>query len=395
MRDKHAFVAGVGMTPFTTPSRSPAYTELAALAVGEALADSGLCYRDVEQVYAGYVYGDSTSGQRAVYGTGLTGVPVINVNNNCATGSTALYLARQAIASEEADCVLAIGFEQMRPGAIEEQYPDRPSPLQPFLDRAEKLQAHTNAPIALRLFGGAARDYSARYDTPAEVFAEVSVKARRHAAANPNAVFRAPVTVEEVLASPAVHPPLTRLQCCAPTCGAAAVILVSRSFARRRGLAIGVEILGQAMATDTEATFNGDLIAAVGAGMTSAAATSAYEAAAVGPGDIGVIELHDCFTSNEIISYEALGLVEEGGAARLIRDGDNTYGGRWVVNPSGGLLGKGHPLGATGLAQCHELVHQLRGTAGARQVDGAALALQHNIGLGGACVVTIYGQTHA
>jgi acetyl-CoA acetyltransferase len=395
MRNNPVWIAGVGMTPFTSPSQKAVYTDLASLAIREALADSGLAYTDIQQVYAGYVYGDSTSGQRAAYGAGLTGIPIINVNNNCATGSTALYLARQAIVSEEAECVLALGFEQMRPGAIAEHFADRPSPLQPFLDRAEKLQGHMDAPIALRLFGGAARDYSTRYGTSAAVFASVSVKSRRHAAANPRAVFRAPVTVEEVLSSPSVYPPLTRLQCCAPTCGAAAAILVSRSFARRRGLAARVSILSQVMATDTAATFSGDMIAAVGAAMTAAAAERAYEAAAVGPEDIGVIELHDCFTSNEILSYEALRLVEEGGAERLIHDGDNTYGGRWVVNPSGGLLGKGHPLGATGLAQCHELVHQLRGTAGATQVDGVALALQHNIGLGGACVVTIYGQTRA
>src|SRR5690606_26734082 len=235
----------------------------------------------------------------------------------------------------------------------------------------------------------AAREYAGRHGLGPEGFAAVTVKARRHAALNPRAVFRDPVTVEQVLASPMLFDPLTRLQCCPPTCGAAAAVLVSDAFARRRGLPRDVAILAQAMATDRPDSLGGDMGMAVGAGMTQAASQQVYREAGVGPEDIRLVELHDCFTSNEVLSYEALGLVEPGGAARMIHDGDNTFGGRYVVNPSGGLLSKGHPLGATGLAQCFELVNQLRGTCGPRQVPVPRFGLQHNIGLGGACVVTL------
>lgn len=385
-----ARIAGVGMTPFATPKRAAPYTEMAEQAARQALADAGLDYREVQQVYAGYVYGDSTSGQRAVYPVGLSGAPVFNVNNNCATGSTALFLARQAVESGAADCVLALGFEQMPAGAITEGYADRPSPLDPFLDLARRRD-DSEAPIALRLFGSAARDYAETHGAAPQAFAKVTVKARRHAAANPNAVFRDPLSVEEVLASPMMFAPvLTRLQCCPPTCGAAAAIVVSEDFARRHGLSAAVRIRAQAMTTDTAASFEGDMTAAVGAHMAKAAADQVYAASGVDPADVPVVELHDCFTVNEMLSYEALGLAPSGGAERLIEDGHNTYGGKHVVNPSGGLLAKGHPLGATGLAQCYELVQQLRGAAEGRQVANARLGLQHNLGLGGACVVTLY-----
>jgi acetyl-CoA acyltransferase len=387
----NAVIAGVGMVPFATPSRSEAYDVLAEGAARAALADAGIDLAAVQQVYAGYVYGDSTSGQRALYRIGMTGAPVINVNNNCSTGSSALFLARQAVASGAADCVLALGFEQMQRGALTEHWSDRPSPFARFdevIDQA--TDGAGDVPLAPRYFGGAGAAYCERYGMDPAVFAQVSVKSRRHAAGNPYAVFTAPVTVEEVLGSPAIFGPLTRLQCCPPTCGAAAAVVVSAEFARARGLRADVTIAAQAMTTDTPASFDGDLMRLVGYDMTAAAARQVYEAAGVDPRDIPVVELHDCFTTNEVISYEALGLTDPGTAEKFIADGDNTYGGRVVTNPSGGLLSKGHPLGATGLAQCAELVWQLRGEAGPRQVEGAGIALQHNIGLGGAAVVTLY-----
>ena len=173
--------------------------------------------------------------------------------------------------------------------------------------------------------------------------------------------------------------------------GGAATVLVSEKFASRHGLRNDVRIAAQAMTTDTASTFGaGDMMQVVGYDMARAAAHRVYETAGIGPEDLDVVELHDCFAQNELITYEALGLCPEGGAARFIDDGDNSYGGKIVTNPSGGLLSKGHPLGATGLAQCYELTRQLRGTAAATQVDGARLGLQHNLGLGGACVVTLY-----
>jgi sterol carrier protein 2 len=388
---ERVLVAGVGMVPFATPSKSDSYDVLAEGAVRAALADAGVGLADVRQAYAGYVYGDSTSGQNALYRVGMTGVPVINVSNNCSTGSSALFLARQAVASGSADCVLALGFEQMQRGALKGHWDDRPSPFTRFDDVINRVQGDVaDVPLAPRYFGGAGAAYCEKYGMDPAVFAQISVKSRRHAAGNPYAVFTAPVTAAEVLASPAIFGPLTRLQCCPPTCGAAAAVVVSETFARAHGLRANVAIAAQAMTTDTPASFDGDLMRLVGYDMTAEAARQVYEAAGADPHDIPVVELHDCFTTNELLSYEALGLTDEGTAEKFIADGDNTYGGRVVTNPSGGLLSKGHPLGATGLAQCAELVWQLRGEAGPRQVDGASLALQHNIGLGGAAVVTLY-----
>lgn len=389
--EQRVCVAGVGMVPFTKPGKSESYDVMGAKAVRAALADAGLEYGAIQQAYAGWVYGDSTSGQAALYAVGLTGIPMVNVNNNCSTGSTSLWLARLAVASGAADCVLALGFEQMQPGALVMHWPDRPSPVERFEQVVEATQGwDPDSPFAAQYFGGAGAVYAERHGFAPETFAKISVKARRHAANNPYAVFRKEVTLEEVLGSPPVHGPLTRLQCCPPTCGAAAAVICSEDYARRSGLRTDVAIRGQAMTTDLPSTFTTDLISLVGYDMTKAAARQVYESTGVGPEDIGVVELHDCFTTNEVLSYEALGLTPEGTAERFISDGDNTYGGRVVINPSGGLLSKGHPLGATGLAQCAELVWQLRGQAGARQVDGARLALQHNIGLGGAAVVTLY-----
>ena len=390
-------VVGVGMIPFTKPGASEDYPEMGAKAARIALTDAGIAYPLVDQAYVGYVFGDSTAGQAAVYGVGLTGIPIINVNNNCATGSTALFLARQAVASGAADCVLALGFDQMVAGPLKGGWADRPSPLRRFLDAMGSAQVvEPEAPRAAQFFGGAARAYMAEYGIAAATFARISVKARQHAARNPLAVFRQPVTLDEVMASPSVFDPLTRLQCCPPTCGAAAAIVCSEDFARKHGLDRRVRIAAQAMTTDGGSTFDShDMLKLVGADMARAAAAKVYQAAGVGPEDIDVVELHDCFTANELISYESLGLTPDGTAEKFILDGDNTYGGRVVTNPSGGLLSKGHPLGATGLAQCAELTWQLRGQAEQRQVEGARWALQHNLGLGGACVVTLYERMDA
>ncbi len=385
-------VVGVGMLPFTKPGASEPYPQLGARAARAALEDARIDYQWVDQVYAGYVYGDSCSGQAAAYHVGLTGVPVINVNNNCATGSTALFLARQAVASGAAECVLALGFEQMERGAIAAKWQDRPDPSQRLLDTMDGTQGtDPTAPIAAQLFGGAGRMHMRLYGTRADTFARIAVKARQHAEHNPNAIFRTPLTLDDVLASPMVFDPLTRLQCCPPTCGGAAAVLCSADFARRHGLDASVTIAAQAMTTDGNSSFDeSDMRKLVGYDMARRAAQQVYESAGIGPEDIPVVELHDCFTANELITYEALGLCAEGEAERFILDGQNTYGGRVVTNPSGGLLSKGHPLGATGLAQCAELVWHLRGQAGKRQVSGARHALQHNLGLGGACVVTLY-----
>lgn len=389
---RDVYVTGVGMIPFTKPGANLPYPEMAAQAVRAALADAGIGYAQMQQAYVGYVYGDSTAGQRALYEVGMTGIPVVNVNNNCSTGSTALFLARQAVASGAADCVLALGFEHMSPGALGAVFTDRPSPFDRFDAATDELVGHGEVPLALRYFGGAGLAHMQQYGTRLETFAAIRAKASRHAANNPLALFRKEVTTEEVMASPMLWPGvLTRLMACPPTCGAAAAVVCSDAFAQKHGLDRRVRIRAQAMSTDTPVTFEArDMREVVGYSMAKDAARQVYEQAGIGPEDVDVVELHDCFAQNELITYEALGLCAEGGAEQFVLDGDNTYGGKVVTNPSGGLLSKGHPLGATGLAQCTELVQQLRGQAEARQVADARLALQHNLGLGGACVVTLY-----
>lgn len=384
-------VIGVGMTKFSKPGSSPEYYEMAKEAGVKALADAGVAYGDVQQAYVGYVYGDSTCGQRAVYELGLTGIPVVNVNNNCSTGSTALWLARQAIEGGMAECVLALGFEKMEKGALGAKYNDREPPLGKFAQVMNDLQGMNQAPPAAQMFGGAGREYRFQHGTKKETFGKISEKARTHASNNPYALFNQKMSLAEIMASEEVFDPLTRFQCCPPTCGAGAAILCSDEFAKKHKIKNPVYIAAQAMTTDYPTTFEPQsMIKMVGFDMTKNAAKQVYEQAGIGPKDINVVELHDCFTANELLTYEALGLCNEGEAEKFIWDGDNTYGGKYVTNPSGGLLSKGHPLGATGLAQCTELVWQLRGQADKRQVEGARIALQHNLGLGGACVVTMY-----
>ncbi|MNZ67233.1 Beta-ketoadipyl-CoA thiolase [compost metagenome] len=389
---RNVYVIGVGMIPFVKPGASAPYPEMAATALRTALADAGVGYDKVEQAFVGYVYGDSTAGQRALYEVGMTGIPVVNVNNNCSTGSSALFLANQMVRSGAAECTLALGFEQMNPGALGSMFGDRPSPFDRFDQVTEELVGNAEIPLALRYFGGAGQAHMQEFGTRLETFAKIRAKASRHAAHNPMALFRNVVSAEDVMNSPMVWPGvMTRLMACPPTCGAGAAILCSEEFLKKHGLKGEVCIKAQAMVTDTPKTFAAhDMREVVGFSMARTAAQKVYEAAGVGPEDIQVVELHDCFAHNELLSYEALGLCPVGGAERFVEDGDNTYGGRFVTNPSGGLLSKGHPLGATGLAQCTELVQQLRGQADLRQVDGARLALQHNLGLGGACVVTLY-----
>lgn len=384
-------VIAVGMTRFQKPGASDEYNVMASKAARAALSDANVDFKHVKAAYCGYVYGDSTCGQRSVYELGLTGIPVFNVNNNCSTGSTALMLAAQAVAGGLYECVLALGFEKMEKGALGSKFTDRTNPLEWQANLMSKVQGFSGAPPAAQMFGGAGREYRWKYGTKRETFAKVSEKARKHAANNPYAMFQEQLSVEEILASPEVFDPLTRYQCCPPTCGAAAAVLCSDEFAKKHGITNPVWIAGQAMTTDYESSFKEDsMIKMVGFDMAKECAKQVYEQAGLGPEDVNVIELHDCFTTNEVLTYEALGLAAEGEAERLIEDGDNTYGGKWVTNPSGGLLSKGHPLGATGLAQCTELVWQLRGTADKRQVPNAKVALQHNLGLGGACVVTMY-----
>lgn len=385
-------VIGVGMTKFTTPKAGIPYNVMGVEAVKDALKDAGIDYGLVQQAFTGWVYADSCAGEKVLYEVGMTGIPIFNVNNNCSTGSNALFLARQAVEYGVVDCALALGFEQMTPGALGMTFTDRPVPMENyFVHLNEVYPLSATAPPAAQLFGGAGMEHMDRYGTKAETFGKIAVKARKHAEHNERAVFRNLLSLEEVMESPHQFGPLTRYQCCPPTCGAAAAIVCSDGFAAKHGIRTPVFIAGQAMTSDYASSFSArSPMIIAGYEMTAKAAAQVYEQTGIGPDDVDVVELHDCFTANELITYEGLGLTAEGTAERFICDGQNTYGGKVVTNPSGGLLSKGHPLGATGLAQCAELVWQLRGTAGVRQVEGAKIGLQHNIGLGGAAVVTLY-----
>ncbi|MFJ3902253.1 lipid-transfer protein [Streptomyces sp. NPDC090025] len=390
-----SYIVGVGMTKFEKPeTRDWQYWDMAKEAGTAALADAGIPYDLVEQVPVGYCFQASTAGQRAAYEIGLSGVPIYNVNNNCATASTALMMARQFVEGGGADCVLALGFEKMARGALgggSDGGDFKTSPVARHYGIMAAGHGFEMSPPTAQIFGNAAREHMERYGTTEAQLAAVAAKNHRHSSQNPNAQFQDVYTVEEILAAKTIHRPLTKLQCSPTSDGAAAAVVVSERFVAAHGLADrAVEIVAQAMTTDTEESFaSGSCIDVVGRPMSRAAARQVYEASGLGIEDVDVIELHDCFSINELLTYEALGMCEEGASGKLVESGATTYGGRWVVNPSGGLISKGHPLGATGLAQATELVWQLRGEAGPRQVAGARVGLAHNIGLGGAAVVTL------
>lgn len=394
---KKVFVVGVGMTKFEKPgARDWEYPDMGEEAGLLALDDARIDYEDIEQAFVGYCYGDSTCGQRAIYQLGMTGIPIYNVNNNCSTGSTALFMAKQIVEGGLADCVMALGFEKMEKGSLGMKYTDRPMPLEKHLQCMGNARGFSDSPMAPQMFGNAGQEHMERYGSKPEHFAQIAEKNHRHSVNNPKSQFRDEYTLEEILKARMIHEPLTKLQCCPTSEGAAAVIVCSEEFMKARGLqSRACPILGMTMNTDFESTFGDSCIKTVGAEMTQKAAQTVYEQSGYGPEDVQVIELHDCFSANELLTYEALGLCPEGQGGELIASGAVTYGGRWVVNPSGGLISKGHPLGATGLAQCTELTNQLRGEVPDRQVEGAERGLQHNLGLGGAAVVAMYGKPAA
>ena len=390
---RKVYVVGVGMTKFEKPgSKEWDYPDMAREAGTRALADAGLEITDVEQAAVGYCYGDSTCGERAFYELGHTGIPIYNVNNNCSTGSTALFMAKQFVEGGLAECTMALGFEKMEKGSLGVKYTDRTNPMDKHFKLMIELRGFAKAPGAPQFFGNAGREHMEKYGTTAEQFAKIGWKNHKHSVNNPYSQFQDEYSLEDILKAPMVYEPLTKLQCCPTSDGAGAAIVASEAFVKKHGLEKrAVEIAGQAMATDFDSSFDEkSMIKAVGFDMTKKAAEKVYQQSGLGPENVQVVELHDCFSANELITYEALGLCPVGQGGKYVDEGAFTYGGKVVVNPSGGLISKGHPLGATGLAQCSELVWQLRGEAEKRQVKGAKVALQHNLGLGGAAVVTLY-----
>lgn len=386
------YVLGVGMTKFIKPRGKVDYTELGFEAGVKAMLDAQVNYDEMDMGVACYCYGDSTCGQRVFYQFGQTSIPIWNVNNNCSTGSTGLYLGRNMIAGGQADAVLVVGFEKMNPGSLQSYFQDRANPTGTFGEMMKATRGVTNAPGAAQMFGNAGREYMEKYGARNEDFAEIARVNHEHSKRNPYSQFQDEYSLEQVMKSPMIHEPLTKLQCCPTSDGGAAAVLVSQEFldARPHLKEQAVLIAGQVLATDTESVFSRSAIDLMGYGMNEQAAKAALAEARVNVKDVKVAEVHDCFSANEMIVIDALGLSEKGKAHEMVRAGDITYGGRMVVNPSGGLISKGHPLGASGIAQCAELVWHLRGWANNRLVKGTTAALQHNLGLGGAVVVSVY-----
>ncbi|KAI8962082.1 thiolase-like protein [Daldinia sp. FL1419] len=386
------YVLGVGMTKFIKPRGKVDYTELGFEAGVKAMLDAQINYDDVEQGIACYCYGDSTCGQRVFYQFGMTQIPIVNVNNNCSTGSTGLFMARNTIAYGGADCILVVGFEKMMRGSLQTFFNDRENPTGISGKIMAETRGYTNAPGAAQMFGNAGREYMEKFGAKLEDFAEIARINHQHSINNPYSQFQDVYSQEEILKSPMIHEPLTKLQCCPTSDGGAAAVLVSQDFldARPHLKDQAILIAGQCMATDSPHLFSRSAIDLIGFDMSKRAAEVAFAEANISPADVQVVELHDCFSSNEMVTLDALGLCRPGKAHEMVRRGDITYGGKYVVNPSGGLISKGHPLGATGVAQCAELVWHLRGWANNRAVPHTKYALQHNLGLGGAAVVTVY-----
>jgi sterol carrier protein 2 len=399
MAARKAYIVGVGMTAFTKPADRD-YPILGLEASVKALIDAGLTYDDIQYAAAGYVYGDSTCGQRVLYQLGMTGIPIVNVNNNCSTGSSAFNLAANAVLAGQAECALAVGFEKMAPGSLSSAFTDRAAPMEGTMAQLfeiegdKEYQTEDFGPFAARIFGAAGLEYCEKYGATWDHIAEISAKNHLHAKNNPYAQFRATPSKEQVLKARKITREVT-LPMCSPTSdGGAAVIVASEDFVKKHGLEDrAIELAGMGVATDSIRLYEDrSRIELAGADMSRRAAKIAYQQAGVGPQDIQVLELHDCFAPNELVTYPALGLCAEGDAHKLVEQKLNTYndsGKGWVVNPSGGLESKGHPLGATGLGMIKYMVDQLRGDAGALQVKNVKHALTHNIGLGGSCVVTI------
>jgi acetyl-CoA acetyltransferase len=372
-------IAGAAMTAFGK-FLDRGVRSLTVEAVAAALADAGAGYDDIGLVVFGNAMSGLVTGQEciraevALRGTAPAGLPMINVENACASGSTALHVARMAVASGQCEVALAIGAEKLT-------HPDKTvafRAMESALDQEElaALKARFGIvdgerSIFMDVYAKLTRAYMERSGATARDFAEVAVKSHRAAALNPKAQFRKEVTVEEVLASRVIADPLTLLMCSPIADGAAAVVVASEAWARRRG-ADYVHLAATAIATG-----KGD-----GDGLTAAtlAVRRAYEQAGVSPSDIHVAEVHDASSPAELIYYEELGLCGEGEGPALLRSGATDLGGRICVNPSGGLLSKGHPVGATGIGQIVELVDQLRGRCGARQRPGALVALAENGG---------------
>lgn len=371
-----AYIVGADMIAFGRyPDRTPG--QLAAEAALLALDDAGLSIRDVGVLYAGSSFNAASMlGQQVLKQIGQTGIPCVNVSNACASGATAVREAYVAVKSGVYDVALAIGAEKNPRGMLGGPATDGPPP--------EGLFGSGSMPA---VFAEAGMVHAAQYGTTIDQFAQVAVKNHHHATMNPKAAYRKETPLDEVLASEMIAWPLTKLMCSANVDGSAAMVIVSEKKARELGLSRAVRIRASALASDPYEPRNPVMFDCNS--VTRLAAAQAYEAAGLGPEDLDLVELHDCFATAELLHYENLGLCGEGEAGKLIDSGATALGGRIPVNVSGGLLSKGHPIGATGVANMVEIVEHLRGEAGERQVAGAKIGLSHVLGFGAAAGVHI------
>ncbi|KAF8154096.1 thiolase-like protein [Crassisporium funariophilum] len=406
MPARRTFLVGGGCTAFIKPRATRTTEDMGLEAATKALLDAGITYDAIETAVVGYCYGDSTSGQRALYNLGLTHIPIVNVNNNCSTGSSALYQANNAVKYGQVECALALGFERMKPGSLGTNFPDRVPPTilinQRSIDLEEEFGENHGIGTA-RIFDNGAQEYFNKYGGGAEHLAKIASKNHKHSVNNPYSQFRDGWSVEKVLAAPKITKNLTKFMCSPTSDGAACCIVVSEDFVHAHGLENqAIEIVAQHLTTDGFTTFEGrSAMDVVGYDMTKTCADKVFKDAGFAEGQgrdqVGVVELHDCFAANELITYPALGLCAAGDALKLVERGDNTYGGKYVINPSGGLEAKGHPLGATGLGMHFYIMMQLREWAGPMQAPGlfdtpdkrGKYGLVHNVGLGGAVVVSL------
>ena len=372
------FVVGIDMIKFGRfPDKSVA--ELGAEAALLALDDAGLRIQDVEAMWSGnLMQANGMVGQQVLQLIGQTGIPVVNCANACATGATAFREGFAAIKAGMYDVVLAVGVEQMGKGLLGGGGGGAGIPTEGLLGSGTMPS----------VFAHVGMEHARKYGTTFEQFAKVSVKNHHHSTMNPKAMYQIETPLEQVMNAEMIAYPNTKLMCSVNVDGSAAAVLASEKKAKELGL-MKRAVRVKASVLTSDPWQERDLVMPDVNTCTRLAAKKAYETAGVGPGDINLIELHDCFATAEILHYENLGLCKDGEAGRLIDSGETSLGGRVPVNVSGGLLSKGHPLGATGIANIYEVSTHLRGEAGKRQVQGAKLGLTHVIGLGSACAIHI------
>ena len=373
-----AYIVGVDMIKF---GRFPDKTvpQLGAEAALMALDDCGLQIQDMEALYCGNLgQASAMVGQRVLQEIGQTGMPVVNVSNACATGATAFREAWASVKAGLYDCVLAVGVEQMGKGLLGGAGGKTGIPK-------EGLLGSGTMPA---VFAEAGMEHARKHGTTFEQFAKVSVKNHHHSTLNPKAMYQIETPLEEVMNAEMISYPNTKLMCSVNVDGSAAAVICSESKAKELGL-MKRAIKVRASVLTSDPWQERDLVMPDVNSCTRKAAKAAYEMAGIGPEDVDLVELHDCFATAEILHYENLGLCGDGEAGKLIDDGDVALGGRIPVNVSGGLLSKGHPLGATGIANIYEVSTHLRGEAEARQVEGAKIGLTHVIGLGSACGIHV------